>query len=138
MFSKKSFLALFAGIIFGIGLSISQMTNPQKVKNFLDIGGQWDASLIFVMGGALIVSGFAWYLAKKRDKPILTKQFYLPDNQSIDRKLIIGAIAFGIGWGVSGLCPGPAIASIGFLSSELAYFLVAMLIGMAVGKKIKG
>lgn len=127
--------ALFCGILFGLGLSISQMTDPNKVINFLDISGNWDPSLALVMGSALLISVIANLIAKKAAKPLLSKEFSLPENKNIDVRLILGSILFGIGWGLVGLCPGPAIASLALVSEQLLTFLVAMLGSMLIAKK---
>ena len=127
----KSITALISGVIFGVGLSISQMVNPQKVINFLDIFGHWDPSLLFVMIAALVVfsSGF-FAINKKLKKPILDEKFYLPSTTTTDIKLVLGAIIFGFGWGLAGLCPGPAMANILFFDNKIFGFIIAMLIGM--------
>lgn len=135
---KSNLIALISGLVFGLGLSVAQMTNPQKVLNFLDISGHWDASLIFVMAAALAVSLIAWQIVKHRDKPFCSSKFSLPSTTQVDTKLILGAILFGLGWGLSGLCPGPAIASLAYATKELIYFFVAMLVGMWLTKRVLG
>ena len=105
-------VSLACGIIFGIGLVISEMINPEKVLGFLNIFRDWDPSLAFVMIGALIISTPVFHLFKKNDKPLFSSSFSIPTNKEIDKKLIIGAVFFGSGWGLIGLCPGPAITSI--------------------------
>ena len=121
--------ALFTGLIFGLGLTISGMINPAKVLGFLDILGNWDPSLAFVMGGALIVTFVGFRITKAKDKPAFEEKFHFPTNTAIDAKLIIGAVLFGAGWGLVGLCPGPAIS--GFLIGDLnsVIFVVAMFVG---------
>jgi len=126
--------AALSGIIFGLGLILSGMTNPAKVKGFLDITGLWDPSLAFVMGGAILIGIFAFAIAKKRGETILGENIMLPDNKQIDRKLVIGALIFGAGWGLSGYCPGPAIASLFSAGVQAAIFTAGMLVGIAIYK----
>jgi len=129
---NKVLAALLSGIVFGIGLSVSQMTNPEKVKGFLDIFGHWDPSLALVMCAALITTGIGYRLVLRRSKPLFDKNFLLPTQQRIDVRLSIGAVSFGIGWGISGLCPGPAIAGLGLGQSSLYVFVISMALGMVV------
>ena len=126
---KQNLIALLCGIIFGIGLSLSHMINPIKVLNFLDITGNWDPSLIFVMIGALAVAfvSFKWIL--KRPAPLLAESFHISRKSSVDKPLILGAAIFGIGWGMSGYCPGPAVAGLGLLSFESVTLVVAIYLG---------
>ena len=126
---KQNLIALLCGIIFGIGLSLSHMINPNKVLNFLDITGNWDPSLIFVMIGALAVAfvSFKWIL--KRPAPLLAESFHISRKSSVDKPLILGAAIFGIGWGMSGYCPGPAVAGLGLLSLESVIMVVAIFLG---------
>lgn len=130
----KSFFALISGLIFGLGLVISGMANPAKVQNFLDPFGTWDPSLAFVMGGAIFVSMPGFWILQKRDKPFFHDMFHLPTSKDIDKKLISGAALFGIGWGLGGLCPGPAITSVPLLVNGTLVFVAFMLIGMSLGK----
>ncbi|BCM24379.1 DUF6691 family protein [Methyloradius palustris] len=123
-----------SGIIFGLGLILSGMTNPAKVKGFLDITGLWDPSLAFVMGGAILVGVFAFALAKKRGQTILGESISLPDDKQIDRKLVIGALIFGVGWGLAGYCPGPAIASLLSAGLQPVIFTLGMLAGIGLYK----
>ena len=125
--------SLFSGILFGIGLAISDMINPAKIVNFLDVTGNWDPSLAFVMGGAVIITVLTFTTILKRSKPIFSDRFELIKSTKIDTPLILGSSIFGIGWALSGLCPGPAIASVGFLSVNLLIFVVAMLLGSFMG-----
>ena len=127
-------VALFCGIIFGIGLVISQMINPAKVLGFLNVFGEWDPSLAFVMIGALIISSPLFHLFKKKEKPIFSASFSIPENKEIDKKLIIGSILFGVGWGLAGLCPGPAISSIALFNVSSVTFVIAMFFGFYVMK----
>ena len=126
-------VSLIAGFIFALGLGISGMTDPQKVISFLDVFGQWDPSLIFVMGSAIPVYFVSWLIYKKHNHlPYLDTKSHVPTNRIIDRKLIIGSAIFGIGWGISGICPGPAIASVGSFSTGAAVFLVCYFIGARI------
>lgn len=124
--------ALFSGLIFGIGLILAGMANPAKVLAFLDLAGLWDPSLGLVMGGAIAVGLIAFTLAKKRTKSFLGLPMNLPTSRIIDKRLIIGSLIFGIGWGLVGICPAPAFVLLGTGSLKGIVFLVAMLIGMAI------
>jgi len=126
----KIFSALVAGIIFGMGLVLSQMVNPNKVINFLDITGQWDPSLMFVLGGAVLTTMITYRFIFSRSKPVFDDDFHLPTLLQIDRQLFIGAVLFGVGWGVIGYCPGPAVASLGFGVEEPLIVVISMLAGM--------
>ncbi len=126
----KIFSALVAGIIFGMGLVLSQMVNPNKVIKFLDITGQWDPSLMFVLGGAVLTTMIAYRFIFSRSKPVFDDDFHLPTLLQIDRQLLIGAVLFGVGWGVIGYCPGPAVASLGFGVEEPLIVVISMLAGM--------
>lgn len=128
---------LLSGILFGFGLVISTMINPNVVLNFLDIFGTWDPSLIFVMFGALITVALGFKFIFQQQTPLFDLKFHLPTNHSIDVKLISGAIIFGVGWGLSGYCPGPAIASISYGSFEVFVFILAMLIGFKSSQWLK-
>ena len=128
--------ALLCGIIFGIGLVISEMINPLKVLGFLNIFRDWDPSLAFVMIGALIVSTPIFHFFKNKNKPLFSSIFSIPINKEIDKKLIIGAVFFGSGWGLIGLCPGPAITSIALLNTSSVIFVVFMFIGFYLGSKV--
>ena len=128
-------VSLFCGIIFGIGLVISEMINPAKVLGFLNLFGEWDPSLAFVMIGALIISTPLFHLFKNKEKPLFSLNFSIPKNKEIDKKLIIGSVFFGTGWGLIGLCPGPAITSIALLNTSSAIFVVSMFIGFYIVSK---
>ena len=121
--------AFMAGLLFGIGLYVAQMVNPNKVLSFLDIAGRWDPSLALVMGSAVLVTGLGFPLALRRGKPLWGDGFTLPTRRDIDRDLLVGAALFGIGWGIAGYCPGPAIAALLIHPSEAIPFVVAMLVG---------
>ncbi|MES2356430.1 MAG: YeeE/YedE family protein [Pseudomonadota bacterium] len=124
--------ALIAGLVFGIGLIISGMTDPSKVLGFLDVAGKWDPSLAFVMGGAVLVGLGAFRWALHRTTSLLGDVMHLPTARHIDRRLVLGGLTFGIGWGLAGYCPGPALASL--LTGKVAplIFVMAMLAGMAI------
>ena len=128
-------ISLFCGIIFGIGLVISQMINPAKVLGFLNLFGEWDPSLAFVMIGALIISSPLFHLFKNKEKPIFSSSFSISNKKEIDKELIFGSILFGAGWGLVGLCPGPAITSIALLNVSSAFFVVSMFIGFYIASK---
>ena len=127
-------ISLTAGIIFGIGLVVSEMVNPAKVLAFLDLFGNWDPSLAFVMIGALIVSSPLFHLIKNKEKPLLVEKFNYSNNKEINNKLIIGSALFGAGWGLGGLCPGPAISSLALLNINSIIFVFAMFIGFYLVK----
>ena len=129
-------VSLFCGIIFGIGLVISQMINPAKVLGFLNLFGEWDPSLAFVMIGALIVSSPLFHLFKNKEKPIFSTSFSISENKEIDKRLIIGSILFGAGWGLVGLCPGPAISSIALFKVSSVTFVFSMFIGFYIASKV--
>ena len=122
-------ISLISGSIFGIGLVISEMINPEKVLGFLDLFGKWDPSLAFVMIGALIVSSPLFHLIKKREKPIFVNKFNYSNNKNINKQLIYGSALFRAGWGLTGLCPGPAISSLALLNTSSIIFVVSMFIG---------
>ena len=130
-------ISLTSGTIFGIGLVVSQMINPEKVLGFLDLFGNWDPSLAFVMMGALIVSSPLFHLIKNKDKPLFAEEFNYSNNKEINNKLVIGSALFGAGWGLGGLCPGPAISSIALLNINSIIFVVAMFVGFYLAKFFK-
>ena len=127
--------SLIAGIIFGIGLTISEMINPAKVLGFLNLFGGWDPSLAFVMVGALVVTTPFIFIYKKQ-KPLLAESFSIPQKKDLDNKLIMGAVLFGAGWGLVGLCPGPAISSLALMNISSVIFVVAMFLGFYLSKFI--
>ena len=127
-------LSLAAGFLFAMGLSLSQMVNPAKVLNFLDVAGDWDPTLAFVMGGALLVTIPAFRFILKRPHPLFAGRFYLPTRQDIDMRLIAGAAIFGIGWGMAGLCPGPALTAVATGLLPVLGFVAAMAAGALVHK----
>ena len=125
-------VSLMAGLVFGLGLAIAEMTNPLKVLAFLDLAGDWDPSLAFVMGGAVTVTALAFRFILRRPVPFYGERFHLPTLTQIDRKLLVGAALFGIGWGLAGYCPGPALATVLSGNSEAWLFVPAMLVGGAL------
>ncbi len=128
--------SLLSGIIFGLGLTISGMVNPQKVLGFLNIFDDWDPSLMFVMIGAILIFSPLHFIFKRKSKPIFAKSFFVPSNKDIDNKLFIGAVMFGAGWGLAGLCPGPAISAISFLNTSVYLFVLFMFLGFYLGNFI--
>ncbi len=125
-------IALLAGLLFGFGLILSGMTDPAKVTAFLDVAGRWDPSLAFVMGGALLVALPAFQFARRRGTTLQGEPLHLPTARRIDGRLVGGSIAFGIGWGLSGYCPGPALASLSMAGTAAWPFFLAMLVGMVL------
>lgn len=131
----KTFLsAMFCGAIFGAGLTLSRMVDPQKVQGFLDISGNWDPSLAFVMIGALAVTIVTFRFILKRSTPLLENDFHVSKRTIIDHRLLLGAAIFGIGWGMSGYCPGPAVASLGLLNQEAFIMVGSIYAGFFVHK----
>ena len=129
---NRALISFLCGSIFGVGLIVSQMTNPAKIIGFLDISGEWDPSLAFVMAGAVAVFSIAYRLALRRNAPLFDKRFLVPEKTRLDKPLIIGSLIFGVGWGLAGFCPGPAIASSGFGDPRVWAFVAAMLAGTAL------
>lgn len=130
-------IALVCGLLFGIGLTVSQMVDPNKVLNFLDLAGTWDGSLIFVMGGGLLVFGAGFLLlVKKRSQTLLGGEISLPLKSAIDKPLISGAVMFGLGWGLTGICPGPALANLSAGNGKILAFIAAMTAGMLLADKM--
>lgn len=130
--NKNNFLALLSGLLFGLGLILSGMANPAKVLGFLDLAGAWDPSLALVMGGAIAVGTVAFAIAGKRDLSLLGLTIHLPTARHIDKRLVLGSLAFGIGWGLAGVCPGPALVLLGTGSVKGLVFVFAMLVGMGI------
>ncbi len=129
-------IALVSGLLFALGLGLSGMTNPAKVLNFLDVFGAWDPSLAFVMAGAIAVYLPVYRLLKGRSRPLLADRFHWPTKSDIDRDLVVGSILFGIGWGIAGLCPGPAVVSLATGEGPILAFGVAMLLGMLAQRQL--
>lgn len=125
-------ISFISGLIFGVGLIISGMANPAKVLGFLDLTGTWDPSLIFVMAGALFIGFFAFLYAGRRKTTLLGKELKLPTATQIDRRLVLGSILFGAGWGLAGFCPGPALVGLGMGLPKAILFVLAMLAGMGL------
>ena len=130
----RSLVTVFTGLIFGIGLIMSGMTNPAKVQNFLDLFGSWDPSLALVMGGAILITMPGFWLVKKRQTPLFEDSFLIPQKTNLDFYLITGSAIFGIGWGLGGFCPGPVVVSISTGSAGTLLFVITMLIGMVLAK----
>ncbi|WP_431025688.1 DUF6691 family protein [Halomonas sp. H5] len=132
----KAIMGYIAGLLFGLGLAISGMTDPARVLGFLDIAGAWDPTLMFVLGGAVLTTFIGYRLVWRRGAPLVGNAFRLPTRQDIDARLIAGSALFGIGWGLSGYCPGPAFASLGGLTMPLAAMLLAMLAGWFLARRL--
>ena len=128
--------AALSGLLFGLGLAVSQMVNPAKVLAFLDVAGAWDPSLILVMAGAVAVTALAYRLVLARPRPVLAAAFALPAKTAIDGRLIAGAVLFGAGWGLVGLCPGPAIASLAYGEPVSLIFLAALFVGLGLARRL--
>lgn len=128
----KAFTALLAGLLFDLGLILSGMSDPAKVLGFLDLAGDWDPSLAFVMGGAIVVGSLAFPFVTKRPKSILGEAMRLPIASPIDRRLVFGGLIFGVGWGLAGYCPGPVLTSLALGGIKPLLFFIAMLAGMAL------
>jgi uncharacterized membrane protein YedE/YeeE len=137
MNNKQNIVALLSGLLFGLGLAVSQMIDRERVLGFLDVVGKWDATLIFVLGGAVGVTVISFRFILLLKHPLFDRQFYLPTRNDIDRKLILGAVIFGIGWGISGFCPGPAVVSLVQLSLNPIIFILAFISGSFAGKFLK-
>lgn len=134
----RTISGLLAGLVFGVGLTISGLVDPSKVVAFLDVAGSWDPSLAFVMLGGIAVAAVGFKLVLRRSQPIFESKFMLPTRKDIDRNLVVGAGLFGIGWGLAGYCPGPALAGLGLGSIEAVVFVAAMVVGMFVVRQSGG
>ncbi|MDY6814310.1 MAG: DUF6691 family protein [Pseudomonadota bacterium] len=134
---KYCLASLFAGLIFGLGLILSGMANPEKVLGFLDIAGLWDPSLAFVMGGAILVGLVAFAIARRRTLSFLGLNIKIPSNTHIDKRLVMGSLTFGVGWGIAGFCPGPGIVALGAGEVKAAVFVASMVAGMAIFELIE-
>lgn len=132
----RALWAFLAGSLFGVGLLISGMTDPRKVIGWLDIFGDWDPTLAFVLGGAVGVMGLAWQVTRVRHTPIMGGQFPTPPEPRVGRNLVLGSVLFGMGWALSGLCPGPAMASILWTGTSGLVFMVSMAVGMLVAPRL--
>lgn len=131
-------VAFTSGLIFALGLVIGDMTNPARVLGFLDVAGHWDPTMMFVVAGAVITASLGHRAIMRRARPILAPDFALPLRDAIDRRLIAGSALFGIGWGLGGFCPGPAVAFVPSLNSKAVVFLISMLVGMALHATTSG
>lgn len=136
--SRTTLVAASSGILFGAGLAIGGMTNPARVRGFLDILGNWDPTLAFVMGGAVIVMAVAWAIQNRMGSPMFGGSFALPDTSDLTPSLVGGSALFGIGWGIAGLCPGPGFAALVIDPAKAATFVAAMLGGMGLAKLVAG
>lgn len=137
----QTVISLLAGLLFGAGLTLSRMVNPEKILSFLDLGsiptGGWDPTLAFVMAGALLVSAPAFWLARRRGRPLLAARLQVPTRRDIDGSLVAGAVLFGIGWGLVGYCPGPAISALALGRWQTVLFVTAMLAGMGAYRLVR-
>jgi uncharacterized membrane protein YedE/YeeE len=133
---KRLAVAFACGALFAVGLAISGMTHPTKVLAFLDFAGAWDPSLAFVMAGGVLVNVLLFRVALRRGAPLLAGVFALPDKRAIDVRLVVGAAVFGVGWGLGGFCPGPAVVSVAGGAAPVIVFVVAMLVGMALYDRV--
>ena len=131
------FTSLLAGLVFGIGLVVSGMADPAKVIGFLDLAGRWNPSLAFVMAGAIAVGVIAFAFARRRTRSFLNTAMALPSNSAVDRRLVLGSLVFGVGWGIAGFCPGPGLVALGMGESKALIFVVAMVAGMAVFERLE-
>ncbi|HEY0326561.1 MAG TPA: YeeE/YedE family protein [Allosphingosinicella sp.] len=129
---RNLFPGLIVGIIFGAGLALSDMVNPARVQAFLDVAGAWDPTLMFVMGAALVPSAIAYLARRRMTRPLLGERFSIPESRTLDRPLLLGAAMFGVGWGLVGFCPGPALAGLVLGAWQPWLFVMAMLAGMAI------
>lgn len=129
---RNLFPGLVVGIIFGAGLALSDMVNPARVQAFLDVAGAWDPTLMFVMGAALVPSAIAYLIRRRMTRPLLGDRFSIPESRTLDRQLLTGAAMFGVGWGLVGFCPGPAVAGLVLGAWQPWLFVGAMLAGMAL------
>lgn len=130
-------VALVSGIIFGLGLCVSEMINPTRVIGFLDVFGRWDATLLLVMAAAVTVAGIGFPWVARRAKPVLADKFVVPEKTNIDLRLITGSVLFGVGWGLAGLCPGPAIAALASMSPPILMFVAAMIGGQWLASRFE-
>lgn len=129
--------AYLIGLVFGVGIAVSGMINPAKVLNFFDVAGTWDPSLIFVMGGALVVTFIGYRLTLKRSGPVLSDNFQIPTNKQIDLPLVGGSALFGVGWGIAGFCPGGALPALGTGRIEVLVFVAALVAGILVTRLLR-
>lgn len=135
---RETLVPLASGTIFGAGLALGGMTDPARVRGFLDLFGAWDPTLAFVMGGAVLVMALAWLVQKRMQRPVFAQGFALPDRSDITPRLVGGSALFGIGWGIAGLCPGPGFAVLAIAPGPAAIFVAAMLAGMLLVRLVEG
>jgi uncharacterized protein len=135
---RERAVALACGALFGFGLALSGMVEPGRVRGFLDVTGAWDPTLAFVMGGAVFMTGALFPRILRRGKPLFHKRFFLPEKGDVDAALVLGALIFGVGWGLAGLCPGPALAALVLGSSGAWLFATAMALGMMLHRVLRG
>ena len=135
---RHTLLPLASGTIFGAGLTIGGMTDPARVRGFLDLFGDWDPTLAFVMGGAVLVMAVAWIVQGRMRRPVFAAGFSLPDRSDITARLVGGSALFGIGWGIAGLCPGPGFAALAIAPASAAIFVAALLAGMLLVRFLEG
>lgn len=135
---NRAIVPALSGIIFGAGLALGGMTDPARVRGFLDLFGAWDPTLAFVMGGAVLVMVIAWQLQARMSRPLFAEGFSLPDRSDLTPRLIGGSALFGIGWGIAGLCPGPGIAALVIEPVSAAIFIIAMFAGMGIVRLVEG
>lgn len=136
--SRTLFAALLSGALFGLGLAVSGMTDPLRILGFLDIAGDFDPALLFVLGGAVTTTLVLFRFVLKRPAPVFAGSFQLSSLRTLDRPLLLGAALFGIGWGLAGYCPGPALVGLGVASAEALWFVPAMLVGMLLHRLLRG
>ena len=134
----SALFGFFSGLIFGIGLILAGMTEPMKIKGFLDLAGAWDPSLAFVMAGAIVLAAVAFARARRRKRSWVGVPIEIPSDRTIDRRLVAGGVLFGVGWGIGGFCPGPALVALGSGMGSAGIFVAAMLIGMVLHDKFLG
>lgn len=134
----SALFGFFSGLIFGIGLILAGMTEPMKIKGFLDLAGAWDPSLAFVMAGAIVLAAVAFARARRRKRSWVGASIEIPSDRTIDRRLVAGGVLFGVGWGIGGFCPGPALVALGSGMGSAGIFVAAMLIGMVLHDKFLG
>jgi uncharacterized protein len=135
---RLGLVALASGTIFGAGLTLGGMTDPARVRGFLDLLGAWDPTLAFVMGGAVTVMAGAWLLQRRMQRPLFAEGFAMPERRDLDPRLLGGSALFGIGWGIAGLCPGPGFAALSINAPSAAIFISAMLSGMLLVRLVEG
>jgi uncharacterized membrane protein YedE/YeeE len=135
---RDTLVPLASGTIFGAGLALGGMTDPARVRGFLDLFGDWDPTLAFVMGGAVLVMAVAWLVQRRMQHPLFATSFSLPDRSDLTPRLVGGSALFGIGWGIAGLCPGPGFASLAIAPASAAIFVAAMLAGMVLVRLMEG